>query len=63
MSVIASITTSVDGFVTGPDDGPAAGLGIGGKRLFEGFDDDIDLEIRQVYTSPFATHVLYAIAR
>ena len=31
--VIASITTSVDGYVTGPDDGPAAGLGIGGERL------------------------------
>ena len=24
--VIASITTSVDGYVTGPDDGPASGL-------------------------------------
>jgi dihydrofolate reductase len=31
--VIASITTSVDGYVTGPDDGPAYGLGIGGERL------------------------------
>ena len=25
--VIASITTSVDGYVTGPDDGPGYGLG------------------------------------
>ena len=31
--VIASITTSVDGYVTGPDDGPAYGLGRGGERL------------------------------
>jgi dihydrofolate reductase len=31
--VIASITTSVDGYVTGPDDGPEAGLGKGGERL------------------------------
>jgi dihydrofolate reductase len=31
--VIASITTSVDGFVTGPDDGPERGLGRGGERL------------------------------
>ncbi len=31
--VIASITTSVDGYVTGPDDGPAMGLGRGGERL------------------------------
>src|SRR3954471_5529796 len=31
--VIASITTSVDGYVTGPDDGPGCGLGRGGERL------------------------------
>jgi dihydrofolate reductase len=31
--VIASITTSVDGYVTGPDDGPEHGLGKGGERL------------------------------
>jgi dihydrofolate reductase len=30
---IASITTSVDGYVTGPDDGPGNGLGTGGERL------------------------------
>jgi dihydrofolate reductase len=31
--VIAAITTSVDGFITGPDDGPGLGLGKGGERL------------------------------
>jgi dihydrofolate reductase len=31
--VIAGITTSVDGYVTGPDDGPGCGLGVGGERL------------------------------
>jgi dihydrofolate reductase len=31
--IIASITTSVDGYVTGPDDGPQQGLGRGGERL------------------------------
>lgn len=31
--VVASITTSVDGYVTGPDDGPGQGLGRGGERL------------------------------
>jgi len=31
--VIASITQSVDGYVTGPDDGPGQGLGRGGERL------------------------------
>jgi dihydrofolate reductase len=31
--VIAGITTSVDGYVSGPEDGPGCGLGIGGERL------------------------------
>ena len=31
--VIASITMSVDGYIAGPDDGPAKGLGEGGERL------------------------------
>jgi dihydrofolate reductase len=31
--VMAAITTSVDGYVAGPDDGPGCGLGIGGERL------------------------------
>lgn len=31
--VIAGITTSVDGYVTGPNDGPGRGLGEGGERL------------------------------
>jgi dihydrofolate reductase len=31
--VIAAITTSVDGYITGPDDGPGQGLGEGGERL------------------------------
>ena len=31
--VTAGITTSVDGYVTGPDDGPGYGLGVGGERL------------------------------
>jgi hypothetical protein len=31
--VIASITTSVDGYIAGPHDGPGKGLGKGGERL------------------------------
>jgi dihydrofolate reductase len=31
--VVAAITTSVDGYVAGPDDGPGKGLGEGGERL------------------------------
>ncbi len=31
--VVAGITMSVDGYITGPNDGPGCGLGIGGERL------------------------------
>ena len=31
--VVAAITISVDGFITGPGDGPGCGLGVGGERL------------------------------
>ena len=31
--VLAAITTSVDGYVAGPHDGPGKGLGDGGERL------------------------------
>jgi dihydrofolate reductase len=34
MSLVhASITMSLDGFITGPDDGPGCGLGLGGEPL------------------------------
>ncbi len=32
-SVLAGITTSIDGYITGPDDGPGKGLGESGERL------------------------------
>jgi dihydrofolate reductase len=32
-TVIAGITTSIDGYIAGPDDGPGKGLGEGGERL------------------------------
>ena len=32
-NVLAGITTSVDGYITGPHDGPGKGLGEGGERL------------------------------
>ena len=31
--VVAAITISLDGYVTGPNDGPGCGLGDGGERL------------------------------
>ena len=33
MAILAGITTSVDGYVAGPDDVPGKGLGEGGERL------------------------------
>jgi dihydrofolate reductase len=33
--VVADISMSLDGFVTGPDDSPEQGLGVGGERLHE----------------------------
>ena len=35
----------------------------GGKRLFEGFDRDLDLEVIKVFSSPYATHVRYRVVR
>jgi dihydrofolate reductase len=32
-----------------------------GKRLFEGFDRDLDLEITGTWSSAYATHVRYAL--
>jgi dihydrofolate reductase len=34
-----------------------------GKRLFDGFDRDTDLEVAKVYSSPYATHVRYTVTR
>jgi dihydrofolate reductase len=33
----------------------------GGKRLFEGFEEDMDLEIERVHPSQWATHVVYRV--
>src|SRR5256885_7479970 len=41
--IIADISVSLDGFVTGPDPGPENGLGIGGEALHTwAFSDDPD---------------------
>ncbi len=34
-----------------------------GKRLFDGFDHDVDLEVAKVYSSPYAPHVRYAVMK
>jgi dihydrofolate reductase len=35
----------------------------GGKRLFEGFEEDIDLRIKQVYPATYAVHTRYDVVR
>jgi hypothetical protein len=35
----------------------------GGKRLFDGFDMDMDLEVTKVYSSPYATHTRYKVTK
>ncbi|MGH3308232.1 MAG: dihydrofolate reductase family protein [Nocardioides sp.] len=35
----------------------------GGKRLFEGFEQDLDLEVLGVWSSTYATHVRYRVVR
>ncbi|MDQ1647412.1 MAG: hypothetical protein QOJ50_3596 [Cryptosporangiaceae bacterium] len=35
----------------------------GGKRLFEGFEQDLDLEVLKTWSSQYATHVRYAVKR
>ena len=35
----------------------------GGKRLFDGFEHDLDLEVVRVVGSPYATHVHYRLVR
>jgi hypothetical protein len=35
----------------------------GGKRLFEGFEQDLDIEVLGTWSSQYATHVRYAVKR
>jgi dihydrofolate reductase len=37
--VITGLSTSIDGFIAGPDDSPELPLGVGGDRLFRWFRD------------------------
>src|SRR5438874_2686853 len=51
--ILAGITTSVDGFIAGPDDGPGKGLGVGGadvirQALETGVVDELTIIIAPV---------------
>ena len=37
--ITTGLSTSLDGFIAGPDDDPERPLGIGGERLFKWFED------------------------
>lgn len=45
--VFTALSTSLDGFIAGPDDSSTQPLGIGGSRLFDG-DTDGDTPSRYV---------------
>jgi dihydrofolate reductase len=34
-----------------------------GKRLFDGFDQDMNLQVARVCSSPYATHVRYTVVK
>ena len=38
-SIVLYMSMSLDGFITGPDDGPGQGLGVNGSRLFRWLDE------------------------
>jgi dihydrofolate reductase len=38
-SIVLYMSMSLDGFITGPDDGPGQGLGLNGSRLFRWLDE------------------------
>jgi hypothetical protein len=52
--VSAGITISIDGYITGPKLG-------GGKRLFEGFSESLDLQQLGVGQSQHATFIDYRV--
>jgi dihydrofolate reductase len=59
--IVAGITTSVDGYITELTVIVAPVVLGGGKRLFEGFTQSIDLEHLWVRQSPFATFIHYRV--
>ena len=62
--VVAGITTSLDGYVAGPDDRPGRGLGTGGEQLhywvFGGhwsYDEQPSGEFSERSTAPPPTRI------
>lgn len=51
--IIADISVSFDGFVTGPDPSPDDGLGTGGEAL----------QLRSVISTSIASHLTYDVSR
>ena len=54
--VIVDITMSLDGFVTGPNDGPGNGLGDGGRVLHEWvFEGRTEADAQLLFEEPMKT--------
>jgi dihydrofolate reductase len=55
-NVLVDITMSLDGFVTGPNDGPGNGLGDGGRVLHEWvFEGRTDADAQLLFEEPMQT--------
>lgn len=63
--VFTALSTSVDGYITGPDPSPEQALGRGGKRLFDWyFSGDVASEVFEGFRlSPESARVFDAAAR
>ena len=67
--IIADVSVSLDGFVTGPDRSPDNDLGTGGEALHTwAFSDDPDdrhprSSQRSVISTSTATHLTYEVFR
>ncbi|HEY3078898.1 MAG TPA: hypothetical protein VGM69_03230 [Chloroflexota bacterium] len=75
--VCLDITTSLDGYMAGPNDGPGNGLGdrggerlhvaprlLGaGTRLFGELPDAVELETIRVIEAPGVTHLTYRVVK
>ena len=58
-TIRVEMTTSLDGYVTGPDDGPDDPMGVGGFRLFDWLDrKDAPGPSGEVYAEAMATRAL-----
>ena len=58
------LSTSLDGFIAGAEDGPGKPLGIGGQRLLDQLmPGGVQLELVCVVDAPGSTHLTYRVVK